>query len=148
MGPGSSPAQRQIQFVDYRSEPPELRPFPKGPLNSVEQPESEAGATIPDALLALAGPHRCHIQVADIPDQQAVGRIGVDDLVRAAAEQIAFVGVLRSMLGQRSEEHTSELQSLMRISYAVFCLKKKKNTQKNNTNIDLTQNNIIAPQQS
>src|SRR3546814_9810314 len=28
--------------------------------------------------------------------------------------------------GQRSEEHTSELQSLMRISYAVFCLKKKK----------------------
>src|SRR3546814_9971783 len=33
----------------------------------------------------------------------------------------------------RSEEHTSELQSLMRISYAVFCLKKKTN---NNTNID------------
>src|SRR3546814_2051736 len=29
--------------------------------------------------------------------------------------------------GLRSEEHTSELQSLMRISYAVFCLKKKKN---------------------
>src|SRR3546814_10612526 len=29
----------------------------------------------------------------------------------------------------RSEEHTSELQSLMRISYAVFCLKKKKTTQ-------------------
>src|SRR3546814_9475213 len=31
----------------------------------------------------------------------------------------------------RSEEHTSELQSLMRISYAVFCLKKKKNLHKN-----------------
>src|SRR3546814_2046834 len=31
----------------------------------------------------------------------------------------------------RSEEHTSELQSLMRISYAVFCLKKKNNTQTN-----------------
>src|SRR3546814_7683378 len=31
---------------------------------------------------------------------------------------------------QRSEEHTSELQSLMRISYAVFCLKKKKTKQK------------------
>src|SRR3546814_3909138 len=30
--------------------------------------------------------------------------------------------------GGRSEEHTSELQSLMRISYAVFCLKKKKKT--------------------
>src|SRR3546814_1730720 len=33
----------------------------------------------------------------------------------------------------RSEEHTSELQSLMRISYAVFCLKKKKNTNNNTT---------------
>src|SRR3546814_6936847 len=31
----------------------------------------------------------------------------------------------------RSEEHTSELQSLMRISYAVFCLKKKKNNTQN-----------------
>src|SRR3546814_1708352 len=31
---------------------------------------------------------------------------------------------------KRSEEHTSELQSLMRISYAVFCLKKKKNYKK------------------
>src|SRR3546814_6503685 len=31
--------------------------------------------------------------------------------------------------GYRSEEHTSELQSLMRISYAVFCLKKKRNNQ-------------------
>src|SRR3546814_8993954 len=44
-----------------------------------------------------------------------------------------FVGLLSSSLGivvppvlARSEEHTSELQSLMRISYAVFCLKKKK----------------------
>src|SRR3546814_6928399 len=36
--------------------------------------------------------------------------------------------VLRSSVGNRSEEHTSELQSLMRNSYAVFCLKKKKNT--------------------
>src|SRR3546814_5438821 len=34
---------------------------------------------------------------------------------------------------KRSEEHTSELQSLMRISYAVFCLKKKKTTIRNNT---------------
>src|SRR3546814_7192389 len=33
----------------------------------------------------------------------------------------------------RSEEHTSELQSLMRISYAVFCLKKKNTTNKKNT---------------
>src|SRR3546814_6882246 len=36
----------------------------------------------------------------------------------------------RGQPGQRSEEHTSELQSLMRISYAVFCLKKKTKTNK------------------
>src|SRR3546814_3033577 len=35
---------------------------------------------------------------------------------------------------QRSEEHTSELQSLMRISYAVFCLKKKKKNHKHDQN--------------
>src|SRR3546814_5976215 len=36
----------------------------------------------------------------------------------------------RVLLRERSEEHTSELQSLMRISYAVFCLKKKKHPKK------------------
>src|SRR3546814_10120127 len=36
----------------------------------------------------------------------------------------------RALLVPKSEEHTSELQSLMRISYAVFCLKKKKKTNK------------------
>src|SRR3546814_4361571 len=41
---------------------------------------------------------------------------------------------LKSQWHLRSEEHTSELQSLMRISYAVFCLKKKKTTIKINTN--------------
>src|SRR3546814_4297655 len=39
----------------------------------------------------------------------------------------------------RSEEHTSELQSLMRISYAVFCLKKKKNNNLINTTSQITE---------
>src|SRR3546814_10268668 len=39
-----------------------------------------------------------------------------------------------STSARRSEEHTSELQSLMRISYAVFCLKKKTNTTHKHTN--------------
>src|SRR3546814_3750402 len=44
----------------------------------------------------------------------------------------------RGLQGYRSEEHTSELQSLMRISYAVFCLQKKKKTiQQENTNRDI-----------
>src|SRR3546814_9976320 len=42
---------------------------------------------------------------------------------------------------ERSEEHTSELQSLMRISYAVFCLNKKKNTQLTTSNIIDTRDN-------
>src|SRR3546814_10807872 len=40
----------------------------------------------------------------------------------------------------RSEEHTSELQSLMRISYAVFCLKKKKNKIRNESTTRKTKN--------
>src|SRR3546814_4002812 len=43
--------------------------------------------------------------------------------------QPKHVWSIRTRLQLRSEEHTSELQSLMRISYAVFCLKKKKKTQ-------------------
>src|SRR3546814_1526694 len=44
--------------------------------------------------------------------------------------RLAFRGRQRAVMA-RSEEHTSELQSLMRISYAVFCLKKKQTIQHN-----------------
>src|SRR3546814_8640659 len=47
-------------------------------------------------------------------------------------EAMIHANVIGSDLG-RSEEHTSELQSLMRISYAVFCLKKQKNTMQHST---------------
>src|SRR3546814_8730814 len=58
---------------------------------------------------------------------------------------IPEIGVFQQRFNKRyrSEEHTSELQSLMRISYAVFCLKKKNNKTKNTTIIcHLKQNNI------
>src|SRR3546814_3345945 len=55
-------------------------------------------------------------------DRHRCGRVGVDDRVR-----VGQFAVEQAVLDERSEEHTSELQSLMRISYAVFCLKKKKN---------------------
>src|SRR3546814_2467426 len=64
--------------------------------------------------------------------QQANQAAAADDAaVTAALQPGADVHSLHgaAVLGQvksRSEEHTSELQSLMRISYAVFCLKKKK----------------------
>src|SRR3546814_2377704 len=50
------------------------------------------------------------------------GKCALDVLRRLQPRQIDVA----CALGRRSEEHTSELQSLMRISYAVFCLKKKK----------------------
>src|SRR3546814_8414095 len=55
---------------------------------------------------------------------------GFPEVVRrdgAATRRFAFRDA-----GTRSEEHTSELQSLMRNSYAVFCLKKKKKSKQNN----------------
>src|SRR3546814_5233039 len=50
-----------------------------------------------------------------------------DILIRVAGEQFCAIFAFAAVDEQivRSEEHTSELQSLMRISYAVFCLKKK-----------------------
>src|SRR3546814_3396320 len=45
---------------------------------------------------------------------------------RPAAAQFVHAADVVAVVVGRSEEHTSELQSLMRISYAVFCLKKKK----------------------
>src|SRR3546814_2794057 len=55
-------------------------------------------------------------------DQQAVAILGEGARLAIGGEAGRAVGIVA-----RSEEHTSELQSLMRISYAVFCLKKKNN---------------------
>src|SRR3546814_3302707 len=82
-------------------------------------------ATRPRVLFVSVDPER------DSPD-----RIGEyahafhKDTLAATADIPALEAFARSLslVFMRSEEHTSELQSLMRISYAVFCLKKKKNT--------------------
>src|SRR3546814_448246 len=115
------------------------------------------------ALIELAYRHRAGRRVdrrKDIEDLALAGvgrrrdilEIGADQLearrliadrrqITIGAERVAMQGdgchlrapvVLREN-EDRSEEHTSELQSLMRISYAVFCLKKKKTTNKNTT---------------
>src|SRR3546814_2054894 len=73
------------------------------------------------------------------PRRKAVTVAARFDLRDQAVDPTAAIGIRlgrdeaerrRRRAGSRSEEHTSELQSLMRISYAVFCLKKKN---KNNT---------------
>src|SRR3546814_2623799 len=60
------------------------------------------------------------------------GSIGPGSRSRDA--RLSGVTVRGRAIAVRSEEHTSELQSLMRISYAVFCLKKKKKIQTNSNN--------------
>src|SRR3546814_2576617 len=57
-----------------------------------------------------------------------IGRRQIEKFVARDQRQVVARIQQPRVLGRRSEEHTSELQSLMRISYAVFCLKKKINT--------------------
>src|SRR3546814_6324896 len=84
-------------------------------------------------------------------DLAAAHRIGTADacaLARQAAADVAHVlfGRIHVQVDdrlqylRRSEEHTSELQSLMRISYAVFCLKKKKHNKKKHQEIAVRKN--------
>src|SRR3546814_8687650 len=72
----------------------------------------------------VAGSARIFVEALDfsvteeLVDEASGTRLGIFLSCSNKAHDIAFLA--------RSEEHTSELQSLMRISYAVFCLKKKK----------------------
>src|SRR3546814_6117397 len=87
------------------------------------------------------------LRVADVGDVPFASRFrleqSLDDIEHFIAK-VAAAGVAPLSVGGdhsitypiRSEEHTSELQSLMRISYAVFCLKKKQTT---HTTITITQ---------
>src|SRR3546814_4953300 len=65
--------------------------------------------------------------LVDAPAPFAIAPGPVDDEVARIAGPQLVVPILNARF-LRSEEHTSELQSLMRISYAVFCLKKKNDT--------------------
>src|SRR3546814_4536335 len=89
-------------------------------LGQAGEPEprlEEAASDCLDLLLDLA--------LLPSRRRRAGGRL---DHVMIGHDQEAAVE--HTLLAGRSEEHTSELQSLMRISYAVFCLKKKKNENK------------------
>src|SRR3546814_5546872 len=78
--------------------------------------------------------HRDPMDVRDVADRDALRGVhlpqgGAADGDRSGyGEDDGGLGAILHVFGPgtRSEEHTSELQSLMRISYAVFCLKKKK----------------------
>src|SRR3546814_6550273 len=85
------------------------------------RPDIAAGAKA--ASLAMVNDHRLHRGVG-APFEQG----GADRLAHLQRQRVDRArSRQRDMAHTRSEEHTSELQSLMRNSYAVFCLKKKKN---------------------
>src|SRR3546814_1628459 len=63
------------------------------------------------------------------PARQAIVEIDCADGRRLSHRTRTVLGTPDNPMTERSEEHTSELQSLMRNSYAVFCLKKKKKTE-------------------
>src|SRR3546814_8321821 len=93
------------------------------------------------ALGALIDEHRAqrHAFLRAELGERGVG-VGCDHAAPAAARGQCGEKALLSRLAvddhhHRSEEHTSKLQSLMRLSYAVFCLKKKKNKRIRNNNL-------------
>src|SRR3546814_4766039 len=105
----------------------------KAAENRIALRRLDAGAVVVDLHMHLvAQPGRRHADEA--ARRRETDRI-VDDIVDRAFEPVAVAHhdgrpLARAREGDarvrgRSEEHTSELQSLMRISYAVFCLKKK-----------------------
>src|SRR3546814_4999467 len=102
----------------------------RGPgLSAAQQPQDEHGEDDgehhrqPAAAAAVAGDY----------GRDARRVLGQDLLHRLVGGRQCAAADMFDRIA-RSEEHTSELQSLMRISYAVFCLKKKKNKNKNNKN--------------
>src|SRR3546814_10114180 len=86
----------------------------------------------PPSRLAIAGRPQCSASIRALEQgslREAVIKIS-DSRYWAVSSAVVRGGIwlmLRKAMGDRSEEHTSELQSLMRSSYAVFCLKKKNN---------------------
>src|SRR3546814_7251738 len=83
---------------------------------------------------ALApGAQAVFLETPSNPTLEIIDIAAVSEIAHAAGAKVVVDNVFATpllqrplALGARSEEHTSELQSLMRISYAVFCLKKKK----------------------
>src|SRR3546814_1358401 len=86
-------------------------------------------STRTDTLFPYTTLFRSHRRIAVGRSERLVDVLDVvGDALRLAQKLLRPLDGLLELLERRSEEHTSELQSLMRISYAVFCLKKKLTT--------------------
>src|SRR3546814_5649880 len=107
-------------------------PHPSGPFRIGDRVQlTGPKGRLHTITLREAGELHTHNGV--IPHASLVGQPDGSVVINSAGhEYLALRPLLRDfVMSMRSEEHTSELHSLMRISYAVFCLKKKipKNTQ-------------------
>src|SRR3546814_1243484 len=76
---------------------------------------------LPAEFLFRRGAETPFVMVAD----QSVAEVGFVKTLPVMSQSMMLAPLTKDQKVSRSEEHTSELQSLMRISYAVFCLKKK-----------------------
>src|SRR3546814_5386909 len=87
---------------------------------------------LPAVKITKAGLPRIFTRLAVVliaAKSNALGRQGINTRSAASTAALAALSAWGGVsITMRSEEHTSELQSLMRISYAVFCLKKKNTT--------------------
>src|SRR3546814_1357893 len=88
-----------------------------------------------NAVEAMANSPERQIWVCTRKEEDGMVRVTVADTGPGVAEHVAQQ-LFTAFVTTRSEEHTSELQSLMRISYAVFCLKKKKTNKETYTCIN------------
>src|SRR3546814_5909478 len=82
----------------------------------------------PVRLLSVKRGCRPRYSASDRPAKKSSGRQMNRPSTSPSRKPASAIASMDALAASRSEEHTSELQSLMRISYAVFCLKKK-NTQ-------------------
>src|SRR3546814_7295390 len=107
-------------------------------------PEARIVAMIPASadgrlLLASTSGHGFVAQMSEVVAETRKGRNVVNLKPKAALAIVRPIGAQDDSVAVRSEEHTSELQSLMRTSYAVFCLKKKTPQTHQQTNYRHTQ---------
>src|SRR3546814_2948476 len=127
MGGGSGPAHSAEYAPSFAPSAPPQQQVANGAIYQASYGyaplTSGARASMVGDILTIALVERTQASKSNSATTDRAGKIGLSPPATGPLSLFSSSDV------NRSEEHTSELQSLMRISYAVFCLKKKKKTQ-------------------